>query len=378
MNTDILTSQVYIIIFPYVDFDYYRSMYGDIKDPAQHYIENWEKFRYDPCRFFSTEYYCRSNLDVADANINPLFHYIMHGQKEGRLAQSPKDAQVDVHSWKIEDPELNYSGWELPLIFSDEKLAINPYSDTSSFIDTINTTHASGLILNRSSTDWLIYFSGRNENFSFINKSAKSNINILILRDKTHMYYCSNSNMPSIQKLEAYIDYLTGKRHGNTALIGQSYGGFCALYQSTQIRNSVCFAFSPQAFHPTHAPHNIFFQQGINKLEPQLTPNLVQKVLAAEGQARYVIVGVSEYYHLDSYYWGDLLSAGLLASTGNACVVVVDQHEHATLRYLDAEIFLPLVFRNFNLFMNKPQDAAKLLANSQFYYDKSNNTSSLL
>lgn len=363
-------SDIYLVIFPYVDFKFYRDMYGDIIDPVQHYIDNWGGLQFDPCRFFSTAYYHSMNRDVAHAKINPFFHYIMHGQKEGRAARSLVQIQDDLPGWELDDAELSLSNWELPCVFNDEKLTNNPHGDIGNLLHTLIDTRASGLVFNQDSKNWLIYFSGRNENFHFLNKTLMSNVNVLILRDKDHKYYCAGNSFPTIEKLEAYINYLTGKRSGNTILAGQSYGGYCALYQSTRIKNTVTFAFSPQAFHPVIAPYNIYFQKGINKLRPQFTPDLVQAISTAKNQARYVIVGLSEYNHISSYYWGDLLSAGLLASTGNACVVVVDQHEHSTLRYLDGERFLSVIFENYKLFKDQSHDAATLLANSTIYYKK--------
>lgn len=374
MNKEKSLPEVYLVIFPYIDFEFYRAMYGDISDPVQHYIDNWQGLQYDPCRFFSTAYYYSINLDVANANVNPFFHYVIHGQKEGRLARDPVQIQDDLQPWELDDPELSFSNWELPCVFNDEKIINNPYGDIAHLLHTLIDIKASGLVLNRGSKNWLIYFSGRNENFYFLNKTLKSNVNVLILRDKDHKYYCAGTSFPTIQKLEAYINYLTDKRSGDTVFAGQSYGGYCALYQSTRIKNTVCFAFSPQAFHPALASYNIFFQKGINKLRPQPTPDLVQAISSSENQARYVIVGLSEYHHISSYYWGDLLSAGLLASTGNACVVVVDQHEHSTLRHLDGENFLSIIFDNFKLFQNQPHDAAALLANSAIYYEKTQAT----
>ncbi len=43
--------------------------------------------------FFDSEYYLRSNPDVASAGVNPLLHYLRAGRREGRLPRAATDVQ---------------------------------------------------------------------------------------------------------------------------------------------------------------------------------------------------------------------------------------------------------------------------------------------
>jgi len=73
---------------PLFDKDWYDRKYPDVRgagiDPAWHYIEfGWREGR-DPGPLFSTNDYIRSNPDVARSGSNPLLHFLEFGYAEGR------------------------------------------------------------------------------------------------------------------------------------------------------------------------------------------------------------------------------------------------------------------------------------------------------
>lgn len=75
----------------YFDPAYYLITYPDCRladiDPFWHFIKyGWKEGR-NPSSEFDTEYYLRMNPDVQQAGINPLVHYLNHGRKEGRAPQ---------------------------------------------------------------------------------------------------------------------------------------------------------------------------------------------------------------------------------------------------------------------------------------------------
>ena len=79
------------------DTDWYLSQNPDVAEaninPLQHFLESgWREGR-DPSPFFDTDWYLEKNPDVVRANINPLQHFIEFGWKEGRA------------------PTNNYQGW---------------------------------------------------------------------------------------------------------------------------------------------------------------------------------------------------------------------------------------------------------------------------
>src|SRR5688572_23139196 len=73
---------------PLFDGDWYVRKYTDVAaagvDPAWHYITlGWREGR-DPGPLFSTKAYLRANKDVVLSGANPLLHFIEHGFSEGR------------------------------------------------------------------------------------------------------------------------------------------------------------------------------------------------------------------------------------------------------------------------------------------------------
>ncbi len=53
----------------------------------EHYLETGWKRGLDPSPHFSTRLYLEQNADVREAGINPLWHYVVRGQAEGRQAE---------------------------------------------------------------------------------------------------------------------------------------------------------------------------------------------------------------------------------------------------------------------------------------------------
>lgn len=71
----------------YFDEPWYRETYGlkDQDDAVHHYLEHWKQNPYlDPSLDFSTSKYLVRNQDVADAEMNPLQHYVLYGRREKR------------------------------------------------------------------------------------------------------------------------------------------------------------------------------------------------------------------------------------------------------------------------------------------------------
>jgi hypothetical protein len=68
--------------------DWYLSQYPDVAeadlDPLMHYLQYGAAEGRDPGPEFSTRAYLERNPDVAAAGVNPLFHYVRYGKSEGR------------------------------------------------------------------------------------------------------------------------------------------------------------------------------------------------------------------------------------------------------------------------------------------------------
>ncbi|WP_296603992.1 glycoside hydrolase family 99-like domain-containing protein [Nocardioides sp.] len=87
-----------------IDEEWYRARYVDVADagvpPLIHYLtQGWVEGR-DPGPGFSTQYYLDANPDVAESGMNPLVHYTLYGWREGR---APRDSFVSRPPAGLED-----------------------------------------------------------------------------------------------------------------------------------------------------------------------------------------------------------------------------------------------------------------------------------
>lgn len=70
------------------DRAYYLREYRDVRladiDPLWHFVKfGWKEGR-NPSKEFDTRYYLEQNPDVKNAGVNPVVHYIQFGINEGR------------------------------------------------------------------------------------------------------------------------------------------------------------------------------------------------------------------------------------------------------------------------------------------------------
>lgn len=78
------------------DSRYYLKNNRDVRqadiDPLWHFVKfGWREGR-NPSEVFDTCYYLETNRDVSNANVNPLTHYIRYGKKEER-----RSSRIDAH-----------------------------------------------------------------------------------------------------------------------------------------------------------------------------------------------------------------------------------------------------------------------------------------
>ena len=75
----------------YFDEQWYRQQYPDAtkaESAIEHYLNVGAKIGYNPSPRFDTNWYLNMYPDVATGDVNPLLHFIIHGQHEGRLCRS--------------------------------------------------------------------------------------------------------------------------------------------------------------------------------------------------------------------------------------------------------------------------------------------------
>ncbi len=72
------------------DGEWYRSQFPQAApsgDLLEHYLQNGARLSFTPSRNFDAAWYLKSNPDVAATGVNPLLHYVIWGQGEGREAR---------------------------------------------------------------------------------------------------------------------------------------------------------------------------------------------------------------------------------------------------------------------------------------------------
>lgn len=111
----------YQTIIPFFDEDFYLFNYPELSsypgELAAHYIiAGWQEGK-NPTPNFSTTYYLQMNADVADAVMNPFYHYIRWGKYEGRKT---KMAETAIHYKKT---------------FTDKLCSISMVKNESDIID---------------------------------------------------------------------------------------------------------------------------------------------------------------------------------------------------------------------------------------------------
>lgn len=80
------------------DEEWYLEQYGLEKDvnPIFHYLISWKEEMNDPARFFSSEFYLKTHVDVKNAGVNPFVHYINHGMKENRKIAPSRQENIKI------------------------------------------------------------------------------------------------------------------------------------------------------------------------------------------------------------------------------------------------------------------------------------------
>lgn len=156
---------------PLFDPVYYRDQVGPVADPLQHFLlEGW-RLGYNPHPKFDTRYYLNQNPDVAQAGVNPLLHFILHGAEERR---SP--CQEYSHFFMLTcEPEKDRPRWRVILD--------TPALPASSLADFLSWRHEG------SETQWVLSDPRLKVGFDDNAKPATRTINALVaeINDFTHL-----------------------------------------------------------------------------------------------------------------------------------------------------------------------------------------------
>jgi len=133
---------------PFFEPDWYRKQYGariGSEDPAEHYLREGANLDFDPGPNFSTVGYLDRYRDIKAAGVNPLVHFIEHGQREGRMPKPPprKSGQLGLFRFSPEETgephrilEFDKSAQSVPGIEA-ERIAVHVHMYYTDMADTI-------------------------------------------------------------------------------------------------------------------------------------------------------------------------------------------------------------------------------------------------
>ena len=87
------------------DAEWYAVRYGvPAAEALKHFLVEGAYEGLDPNPFFSSKTYFNNNQDIATAGTNPLWHYILYGSSEGRVATLMPhllgSLDLDEYTWK--------------------------------------------------------------------------------------------------------------------------------------------------------------------------------------------------------------------------------------------------------------------------------------
>src|SRR6266498_2060752 len=126
-------------------------------DPLFHFIEQGWKEGRNPSQKFQTRYYLETNPDVNRAGINPLAHYLTYGRKEGRKTNQQEGTKfihepIDHTKLVSVAPVIDRTNFSTPLHQSLVEIIVcvhNALNDVVRCLDSIiaHTTHPYHLII---------------------------------------------------------------------------------------------------------------------------------------------------------------------------------------------------------------------------------------
>ncbi|WP_279167525.1 rhamnosyltransferase WsaF family glycosyltransferase [Pseudoalteromonas distincta] len=94
----ICTQEELTIIQENFDAEYYLFVYPDIQeaeiDPLYHYLLFGRTERRNPTSWFNAEYYLQKYQDIADSGADPFIHYLIAGKLEGRLSHIDQEPDI--------------------------------------------------------------------------------------------------------------------------------------------------------------------------------------------------------------------------------------------------------------------------------------------
>lgn len=194
-----------------------------------------------------------------------------------------------------------------------------------------------------------------------------SNLDFLFFMDKTNKWYTQDDKLDTI--VDMIKKTVESNKYKNIILIGQSMGGYAALYASIYINNAICFAFSPQTF---NLKDNIKLINVNHKFPDVPILDLAEELECDDTNSkRYVVIGSSECSNekegIGNLSWFDHMYANHIMSSKNVKVIMVNQKIHKSYRNLEYGAFINNVVANIGVLQNDQDKAIQSIGNILVY-----------
>jgi hypothetical protein len=185
----------------------------------------------------------------------------------------------------------------------------------------------------------LIFFSSRDVKLGGLNRMFKFEGNFLLFCDYENKWYQNINNI--IEYIKIHINIINAK---NIILMGESMGGYGALYLSTIINNSICFAFCPQTCN--------FYKGGWDIL-PNHVKDIKQLInLSKNNSSRYIFTGRNDK---------DIFYTKHLQNTNHTIILFVDfeylpineHYDHLLFKVINTNKFYEIIYNHFMDLLNR-------------------------
>ncbi|MEW5838771.1 MAG: rhamnan synthesis F family protein [Pseudomonadota bacterium] len=138
-----------------LDWSVYCARHGvaSADEAIDHYLENWLDCSVDFVDYFDSDYYLASNTDVRLEKVNPLVHFVLYGEKEGRLGTPSAYNQLKncaALDWSVYLRQLNLPLHVDPvqhylLNWKDASVSFAGFFDTKTYLEHNSDLVAAGV-----------------------------------------------------------------------------------------------------------------------------------------------------------------------------------------------------------------------------------------
>ncbi|GHE20547.1 hypothetical protein GCM10017767_10680 [Halomonas urumqiensis] len=201
---------------------YANTTPSTVKDPIGFFLENYDQYPLKVTGWFDSDYYLSEHRDVRQDGANPLVHFLLYGEKEGRRAFSPTEQPINFNQ-EIQHPKVNEDDACRLRVISKDVVSLGKKLVESTSRDTPRHTSLRKA-LDSSPVDWsaLIQIMGAKDRDDAVSKFiALSNDDLPVLDGffdpKLYLEFYPDIRAAGVNPLEHYL--LHGKSEGRAGWV---------------------------------------------------------------------------------------------------------------------------------------------------------------